>query len=147
LIAGWLAPAPGGDVPVVSGDVHIASLGIHGEVTFLIDTGTGATVLAPAGSRALGIDLTALTSDRALRGVGGAVPAVALPAVLAFGVRTLELRLRILTPRSEAEQHATLRLPNVLGRDVLSQFALFMEARTRRVLLLDPAEADLVRYP
>src|SRR5919202_16117 len=33
------------------------------------------------------------------------------------------------------------RLPSVLGRDVLSNFALFFEVRTQRVLLLEPAEA------
>ncbi len=147
MIAGRFEPVPGGAISVVTGTVLIPSLDIRGGVTFLIDTGAGTTVLAPAGSDDLGIDLAALPSDRYLRGVGGGVPAVALPAELVFGARTLDLSLRILTPRSEAERGATLRLPNVLGRDVLSQFALFVEARTRRVLLLDPAEADQLRYP
>jgi hypothetical protein len=62
--------------------------------------------------------------------VGGSVPAVALPAELVFGTRTLELRLR-----------------SVLGRGVLSQFALFREARPQRVPLLDADEADQLHYP
>jgi hypothetical protein len=146
LIAGRFDPAPGGPVPVITGELSIPSLDARGNLPFLIDTGAGATVLTPAGSRVLRIDPAALSADRAMRGVGGSVPAVVLPAVLAFGALTLELRLRILAPRSDSERNATLRLPNVLGRDVLAHFALFIEARTRRVLLLDAAEADRVRY-
>ena len=33
-------------------------------------------------------------------------------------------------------------IPSLLGRDVLSHFALFLEERTGRVLLLEPHEAD-----
>ena len=34
------------------------------------------------------------------------------------------------------------RIPFLLGRDVLSHFALFLEERTNRVLLLEAYEAD-----
>lgn len=37
-------------------------------------------------------------------------------------------------------------MPSVLGRDILSRFALFMEERTQRVLLLEPDEADRVTW-
>lgn len=38
-------------------------------------------------------------------------------------------------------------MPSILGRDVLSRFALVMEERTNRVLLLEPEEADRVNWP
>jgi len=34
------------------------------------------------------------------------------------------------------------RIPSLLGRDILSHFALFVEERTNRVLLLEAHEAD-----
>ena len=33
-------------------------------------------------------------------------------------------------------------MPSLLGRDILDDFALFMERRTQRVLLLDAGEAE-----
>ena len=33
-------------------------------------------------------------------------------------------------------------IPSLLGRDILTHFALFLEERTSGVLLLEPAEAD-----
>ena len=38
-------------------------------------------------------------------------------------------------------------LPSLLGLDILSHFALFVEDRTNRVLLLEPAEADALPIP
>ena len=38
-------------------------------------------------------------------------------------------------------------MPSILGRDVLSRFALVLEERTHRVLLLEPEEADRVNWP
>ncbi|MGI8552157.1 MAG: hypothetical protein ACR2PL_15450 [Dehalococcoidia bacterium] len=38
-------------------------------------------------------------------------------------------------------------VPSLLGRDLLSFFALFLEERTRCVLLLDPAEAGGLSLP
>jgi hypothetical protein len=40
-----------------------------------------------------------------------------------------------------------LPIPSLLGRDILARFALVMEERTRRVLLLEPAEADALGLP
>lgn len=38
-------------------------------------------------------------------------------------------------------------IPSLLGRDVIAHFALFMEERTRRVLLLEPAEVAALPLP
>jgi hypothetical protein len=58
-----------------------------------------------------------------------------------------EISLRILAPTTLRQQAALARIPSLLGRDVLSHFALFYEERTGRVLLLEPQEADLLRLP
>ena len=42
----------------------------------------------------------------------------------------------------EPPPDARLAIPSLLGRDILSNFALFIEERTDKVLLLEPAEAD-----
>lgn len=57
------------------------------------------------------------------------------------------LMLRILAPRSRAQQTALAHIPSLLGRDLLSHFALLFEERTDRVLLLEPREADGLRLP
>ena len=40
-----------------------------------------------------------------------------------------------------------LPIPSLPGRDILSRFALYMEERTGRVLLLEPAEAESLTLP
>jgi hypothetical protein len=58
-----------------------------------------------------------------------------------------ELSVRILAPRSRAQRQALARIPSLLGRDILSNFALLYEERTDRVLLLTPPEADALQLP
>jgi len=60
-----------------------------------------------------------------------------MDAVLTLDTFSQTLMLPIL------EAPSTLfHIPSLLGRDILSHFALFMEERTSRVLLLEPQEAD-----
>ena len=74
-------------------------------------------------------------------------PTVLAGATLIVGPPTFNLTLRILAPATAAQRTALARIPSLLGRDVLSQFALFFEERTDRVLLLTPEEADLLNLP
>jgi hypothetical protein len=55
--------------------------------------------------------------------------------------------LRILAPASRNQQLALRTIPSLLGRDLLARFAVFLEERTNRVLLLDPQEADALTLP
>lgn len=52
-------------------------------------------------------------------------------------------RLKIDTTRRQ--RTALARIPSLLGRDLLSHFALFYEERANLVLLLEPNEAEAVR--
>lgn len=86
---------------------------------------------------------------------------VTAPAVQAqLGLRTIEavltlgifpnsavigsVEVRIVEPPSDREVR---ELPPLLGRDILSRFALFLEERTNRVFLLEPHEADALDFP
>lgn len=68
-------------------------------------------------------------------------------ATITLGHLTYQLSLRILAPRGGEQQRALGRIPSLLGRDILSPFALFMEERSNRVLLLEPHEADALNLP
>lgn len=80
-------------------------------------------------------------------GVGGSVDAAAVPATLVLGAQAIEVMLRILVPLPGSPDDTLSLMPSVLGRDVLSHFALFLEERTSRVLLLEPDEANRLRLP
>jgi hypothetical protein len=68
-------------------------------------------------------------------------------AVITLGQLSFNLDLRILAPQTLAQQRALARIPSLLGRDIIARFALVLEERTSRVLLLDPAEADALNLP
>jgi len=94
-------------------------------------------VLSSDDASDLGVALTALTKGPLVGGVGGRVQTLVTDAVLTMGSFSTSLLLTIPLPRPGIPA-----IPSILGRDILSRFALFMEERTERVLLLEPAEAD-----
>jgi len=104
-------------------------------VELLVDTGADRTILSPGDAERLGIDITTLASGTPSTGVGQRpVPTRTIQAALILQPLLIPLTLTIPeTPNP---------IPSLLGRDILSHFALFMEERTSRVLLLEPPEAD-----
>jgi len=77
------------------------------------------------------------------RGVGGQWSTRTIEAVLILDSMAMPLSLTILEP----PPGPLSLIPSLLGRDILSRFALFMEERTSRVLLLEPDEADALQFP
>jgi predicted aspartyl protease len=128
--------------PFVTAHLSIPSQNISGQVSFLVDTGADSIVLAPADALFLGIDTAALQQGAPSIGVGGPTTTVNTAAILTLNNRVFNILLRILAPRSRQQQQALRTIPSLLGRDILSHFALFVEERTSRVLLLEPQEAD-----
>jgi hypothetical protein len=116
-------------------------------VRLLVDTGADRTILAPLDAARLrlelGIDITALAAGAPSRGVGGLWGTRTIEAALTLDTTSIPLTLSILEPPTGQSSS----IPSLLGRDVLSRFALFMEERTGRVLLLEPQEADAVSLP
>jgi predicted aspartyl protease len=133
--------------PFVTAHLSIPAQNIAGQVSFLVDTGADSIVLAPADALFLGIDTTALQPGTPSIGVGGPTATVNTEAILTLNNRVFNVLLRILAPRSRQQQQALRTIPSLLGRDILSHFALFVEERTNRVLLLEPEEADALALP
>jgi hypothetical protein len=148
MIRGHLA-SRGGAVkrPYVYGYVTIPSLQVEGDVEFLVDTGADTTLLAPYDALALGIDVTRLPPGLPTRGVGGTAPTATVQATLILDSSTFSLTLRILAPQGRQQQHALAYIPSLLGRDIISHFALFFEERSDRVLLLEPGEVATLQLP
>ena len=147
MIRGVFREEAGRRRPFVTARLSVPSLGTVGDVRLLIDTGADSTVLAPADALFLGVDVDSLPPGPPSTGVGGTMRTAYAEATVDLDGLMLDVRLRILAPTTAAQRRALARIPSLLGRDVLSQFALFVEERTGRVLLLEPDEADALRLP
>jgi hypothetical protein len=112
------------------------------DVSFLVDSGADCTVLSPTIAGALGTEVQTLSPGPITAGVGGKTDTRAVPAILRFGDVAIPIVLVVFEVTGR-----TTAMPSILGRDALSHFALVMEERTERVLLLAPDEADGVNWP
>ena len=134
--------------PLIDGLINIPEIGIVGlEIRFLIDTGADRSMIGDDDSRRLiqdhQADFTMLEEGIPSQGIGGIVPTREVQAILQLEDFSASLRIDILEPVPGQQPS----VPSLLGRDVLSHFALLMEERTGRVLLLEPAEADSLQIP
>ena len=131
--------------PFVSALLAIPSLQRSGDTAFLVDTGADSTLLAPRDASLFGVDLALFPPGPPSTGVGGTVRTVQTSATMTLGPHTYNLTLRILAPETRAQRIALARIPSLLGRDILAQFALFYDDQEDLVLLLEPDEAALLR--
>ena len=111
-------------------------------VEMLIDTGAEITVIgtqdAYAIAKATGLDLASLPQGNPIVGIGGSVPTRIANLVVRIGEFSSLMPMTILDPQSD---EAPL-IPSLLGRDAISQFGLFIDRRTQKVLLLEDDEVD-----
>ena len=129
--------------PCVSGIVHIPSIGVREmNVWFLIDTGADRSLIGDRDAdymfQRFNVDSARLRRGPSSQGLGGVAEMRTAEATLRFDDFSKNLRIDILEPSPDGQFY----VPSLLGRDVLAHFALFVEERTRKVLLLEPAEAD-----
>lgn len=116
------------------------------KIPLLVDTGADRTLLSPRDAKLIasfGINISELPNGAPSLGVGGVAQTRLLDAEVTFGSSpSIQLTVVVLEPIDPPAPTAVI--PSIMGRDILSRFALFLEERTNRVLLLDAAEADAV---
>jgi len=150
MIRGYFSPRNGKNRPFVLARFTFTSgssphLGLRTHL--IVDTGADRTMLAPSDSKVLarlGIVLNDLPRGPTSTGIGGKAETRITEAVLTLESTAIPLALTIIEP--PPNRVLTSAVPSLLGRDVLSQFALFMEERTGRLFLLDPSEADALEF-
>lgn len=144
MIRGYISPAGGRRRPFVDAMLHFPGIDRNLKVPFLLDTGAGRTILSTTDAERLrtefGVVLASLPQGMPSMGVDGQMPTRTIETVLTLDAFSMPLVLPILE-----DSYARFRIPSLLGRDILSQFALYLEERSDLVLLLEPAEADTVR--
>ena len=145
MIRGYFLTRRGRTRPFVDAIVEFPALGRRLRLRLLVDTGADRTVLSPVDSRRLGINLAALPAAGVSTGVGGQVPIRVIEATLVLGAFSTPLALTVL--ESPPGPPAATAIPSLLGHDILSRFALFMEERSGRIMLLEPREVDSLNLP
>lgn len=144
MIRGYFLPTSPEEPPPGLIDIPEAGV-VRMEVRFLIDTGSDRTLIgdidADRMARHYNIDAGNLEEGIPSQGIGGIVSTREVQATLQLEDFSTELNIDILEPIPGQQPS----VPSLLGRDILSHFALFMEDRTSRVLLLEPHEADALQ--
>jgi len=126
--------------PFVSARLQFPNLGNQRHpVELLVDSGADRTVLSSLDALRLGIILASLESGLPSTGVGGQTDTRIIEAFLTIDSFSIPLTLTIV--------ETSRPIPSLLGRDLMSHFALFMEERTGRVLLLEPHESEHLNLP
>ncbi len=128
--------------------INMPYLGIFGvNVRFAIDTGADRTIIGHWDAMRLsgryGVDLSRLPTGRRSLGIGGLASPRQTRVTMTIGSVHIDRDLPIIEP----VPGRIVGLPSLLGLDVLSHFALIMEDRANRVLLLEPAEAASLPIP
>lgn len=135
--------------PYIDIEVSFPDAGNRSLVTaFLIDTGADSTMLSfdilVYIRNELGIDFFDLpVSEKPISGVGGYVRTRTIRATLTIGNYSTTMPVPIMEPPSGA----LVAMPSLLGMDILQDFALFIESRSDRVMLLDAAQTERIAFP
>lgn len=148
MIRGYLSVERGRRRPFIDAVFQFRALNNHQLlVPLLVDTGADRTIISPTDairlSRRFGINLANLPQSAPSIGIGGQASTRTLEATLSIDSFSMVLTLTILEPIPDR----LLPIPSLLGRDVLAHFALFMEERNGRVLLLEPLESEHLNLP
>lgn len=154
MIRGYFRPIRGetisvGKRPYLNVFIDIPDIGLSNmEVEFLVDTGADGVVLGTLEAQYLRDNFPVNFSELPVhhsRGVGGQARIRAAQAILTMGEFSIIVEIGILEPPPRPEE--PLPVPSLLGRSVISQFALVVDERTDRILLLDADEFDALEVP
>ena len=123
------------DVTVTSPEADDNSI----EISFVIDTGADLTLISPFDGqricRQLDVDMHSLPLGKSIGGIGGQVDTKFIKVKLVIGdyKTTMNTSIVDLPPGPND-------MPSILGRDVIYDFALFMEHSADRLFLLRDTE-------
>ena len=123
------------DVTVTSPDAGNLSI----DLPFVIDTGADRTLVSPFDGqrlcRRLGVEMQSLPRGNPVGGIGGAVQTKVVRTTLVIGSYRTTMDIPIIdTPPSPYD------MPSLIGRDIIYDFALFMEHSADRLRLLRTGE-------
>jgi predicted aspartyl protease len=138
MIRGRFVYRRGRHIPYLTVDVEFLDapdLGMTG-VDFVVDTGADRTSLSRETAEEIGLNLDILPDGGISTGVGGTTAVRMVESRLSVQGYSTAIWIRI--------QESRHRIPSILARDFMRDFALFMEERTGRVLFLD--QTDIARY-
>lgn len=126
--------------PYIDVDVSFPDVGSPPlRIAFEVDTGADRTVLSPWDGQRLydrfGLDIRTLPQGNPIGGIGGIVQTRTVRATLVIGSYSTTLRLPIVDLPAGPNDATSL-----LGRDIIYDFALFMEHSADRLHLLRTGE-------
>lgn len=144
MIRGYFVVRGATKRPYVNALVEFPQYSRHVSVPFLIDTGADRSTLAADDLARAGVTLTSEPPGLPSTGVGGTINTRVVDTVVTLGSLSVRTRLLVLEGGGAGPRPA---IPSLLGRDLLAHFALLVDARSDRVLLLEPDEADALPLP
>ena len=119
------------------------ALGINGTVEFLVDTGASRTTICDKDAVRLGINFEKLEQLReGMLGIGGLVDAYLLKSVkLTFrredGKTHVEHLDKIYVLKHAVLDERIMRIPSILGRDLLNKYAFVYDKRYETAYITD----------
>lgn len=119
--------------PFIEGRLVIPRVNLRDEISFLIDTGADTSALMPADARHLGIDYSPLADERDAVGIGGVTRSYTERALVAFEDSDASLYIYQIDIVIPAAAPDLLRLPSLLGRDILNQWSILYNPSRNRL--------------
>ena len=123
-------------IPYIDATVTLPDAGNRSiDISFVVDTGAERTLISPSDGQRLheylGIDIRSMPRGNPIGGIGGVLQTRLVSATLVVGSyeTTMPLPIVDLPP-------GPYDMPSLIGRDIIYDFALFMEHNADRLFLL-----------
>ncbi len=131
------------DAGYINAHIISPSLGIDETIEFLVDTGATRTTLLDKDAIFLGLDYNNLRKhNQNVSGIGGSVETFIIDdATLILGSKQIHLSVFVvrhaLGNLNKEDKIKILRIPSLLGRDVINRFRLVFDKQENKIFLED----------